>query len=73
MEKNYYFSLSISYTKFQNYYSGIASKVVVETNTGLKIQLAAAKLRPFLLQNGIYGRFHLVIDEKNKFKSLSKY
>lgn len=72
MERHYRFSLSISYVKFQQYYSGAASSVLVRTHNGLKLQLAAAKLRPYLTHSGINGIFELITDENNKFKSLIK-
>lgn len=72
MEKHYRFSLSISYVKFQQYYDGVAGSVLVCTNAGLKLQLPAARLRPFLTHSGINGIFELVTDENNKFKSLIK-
>ncbi|MCG3722068.1 DUF2835 family protein [Vibrio cincinnatiensis] len=66
----YFFSLNISYQTFLAHYSGVASYVIVMTENGLKLQLSAAKLRPFLSQLGIKGRFRLTTDQHHKFVKL---
>lgn len=68
--KSYYFSVHISYSEFQCLYSGSASTVVVTTDEGLTLQLSALKLRPYLSQLGIRGRFKLSVDGNNKFIDL---
>ncbi|MCE0492557.1 DUF2835 domain-containing protein [Vibrio salinus] len=68
--KHYYFSVYISYLEFQRLYTGSASVVVVTTEDGLKLQLPAIKLRPYLSQLGIRGRFRLTADNNNKFIEL---
>ncbi|MCG3729013.1 DUF2835 domain-containing protein [Vibrio cincinnatiensis] len=67
---HYFFTLNISYQTFLAHYSGSASYVIVMTDNGLKLQLSATKLRPFLSQLGIKGRFRLTTDQKNKFVKL---
>ncbi|EJG1897567.1 DUF2835 domain-containing protein [Vibrio parahaemolyticus] len=68
--KHYYFTLNIPYQTFLSYYSGAASSVQVITNNGLRLQLPAAKFRPFLSQLGVRGRFRLTTDQNNKFLKL---
>ncbi len=68
--KQYTFRLDVPYQTFLQYYSGAASSVVVYTEQGLRLQIPAARLRPFLSQIGIKGRFRLVIDQNNKFVKL---
>ncbi|MBM4849958.1 DUF2835 domain-containing protein [Vibrio parahaemolyticus] len=68
--KHYYFTLNIPYQTFLSHYSGAASSVQVITNNGLKLQLPAAKFRPFLSQLGVRGRFRLTTDQNNKFLKL---
>ncbi|WP_083539533.1 DUF2835 domain-containing protein [Enterovibrio coralii] len=68
----YYFSVDISYHIFQQHYAGVASTVVVKTDNGLTLQLPASRLRPYLSQLGVKGRFRLTVDENNRFKSLDK-
>ncbi|WP_082712326.1 DUF2835 domain-containing protein [Vibrio tritonius] len=66
----YFFSLNISYQTFLNHYSGQASTVLVVTENGLRLQLPAARLRPYLSQLGIRGRFRLVTDQNNKIQRI---
>lgn len=68
----YLFSVDIDYHIFQQHYSGAASTVVVRADNGLTLQLPASRLRPFLSQLGVKGRFRLTVDENNRFKSLEK-
>ncbi|HCM1038222.1 DUF2835 domain-containing protein [Vibrio parahaemolyticus] len=68
--KHYYFTLNISYQTFLYHYSGAASSVQVITNNGLRLQLPAAKFRPFLSQLGVRGQFRLTTDQNNKFLKL---
>ncbi|PNM58338.1 DUF2835 family protein [Vibrio mimicus] len=66
----YFFSLNISYQTFVAHYSGAASSVMVTTEQGLKLQLPATRLRPFLSQIGVKGRFRLTTDQNNRFVKL---
>ncbi|EPT1008499.1 DUF2835 domain-containing protein [Vibrio parahaemolyticus] len=68
--KHYYFTLNIPYQTFLSHYSGATSSVQVMTNNGLRLQLPAAKFRPFLSQLGVRGRFRLTTDQNNKFLKL---
>ncbi|HIF5674819.1 DUF2835 domain-containing protein [Vibrio parahaemolyticus] len=68
--KHYYFTLNIPYQTFLSHYLGAASSVQVITNNGLRLQLPAAKFRPFLSQLGVRGRFRLTTDQNNKFLKL---
>lgn len=66
----YIFRLDISYHIFLQHYSGSASQVLVYTEQGLKLQIPATRLRPFLTQIGVKGRFRLTTDSQNKFIKL---
>ncbi|MEX3073180.1 DUF2835 domain-containing protein [Vibrio alginolyticus] len=68
--KHYYFSLNISYQTFLSHYSGVSNAVQVVTHNGLRLQLPAAKFRPFLSQLGLRGQFRLTTDQNNKFIKL---
>ncbi|MCJ2376618.1 DUF2835 domain-containing protein [Vibrio sp. ZSDZ34] len=65
--KQYRFTLNIPYHLYQTHYSGTVSTVVVHSDEGLRLQLPAAKFRPFLTQTGVKGRFMLITDHNNKF------
>ena len=67
---HYTFRLDIPYHVFLQHYSGNASSVLVYTEQGLKIQIPAARMRPFLTQIGIRGRFRLTTNPDNKFVRL---
>lgn len=66
----YFFSLNISYQTFVAHYSGVASNVMVTTEQGLRLQLPATRLRPFLSQMGVKGRFRLATDQNHRFIKL---
>lgn len=71
MQYNQYtFRLNISYHTFLQHYNGAASQVLVVSEQGLKIQIPATRLRPFLSQLGVKGRFRLITDQNNKFVKL---
>jgi hypothetical protein len=70
--KQYFFTLSITYQAYLQHYSGQASNVLIVTECGLKLQLPASRLRPFLTHGGIQGRFVLSTDMNNKFVKLTK-
>jgi hypothetical protein len=68
--QTYFFSLAISYQQYLDYYAGSANTISVTTETGIRLQLPAAKFRPFVSQLGLRGRFRLRADQNNKFISL---
>ncbi|MGF1736759.1 DUF2835 domain-containing protein [Photobacterium satsumensis] len=70
--KAYTFSMHITYQQFLQHYSGAASNVLVMTDTGLRLQLPASRLRPFLTQIGIRGRFRVTVSEANKLQALEQ-
>lgn len=70
--KAYTFSIYITYQNYLNYYNGAASTVQVVTDEGLRLQLPAARLRPFLSQIGIKGRFRLTVNSEHRFHSLEQ-
>ncbi|MGX9416094.1 DUF2835 domain-containing protein [Vibrio sp. RC27] len=70
--KQYYFTFSVTYQSYSQYYSGQASNVLIVTECGLKLQLPASRFRSFLTHTGIQGRFVLTTDANNKFVSLTK-
>ncbi len=70
--RSFIFRVNITYQIFLQHYSGAASSVVVMTENGLKLQLPAVRLRPFLTQMGVKGRFKVAVDENNKLTTLTK-
>ncbi|PQJ66902.1 DUF2835 domain-containing protein [Photobacterium angustum] len=70
--RSFTFRVNISYQVFLQHYSGAASSAVVVTESGLKLQLPAVRLRPFLTQMGVRGRFQVAVDNNNKLTTLTK-
>jgi hypothetical protein len=66
------FTLSISYEDYLRYYQGRARSVSASADDGRRIEFPAEHLRPFVLHDGVRGRFELVFDENNKFIELRK-
>ncbi|PLY16497.1 MAG: DUF2835 domain-containing protein [Sedimenticola sp.] len=66
------FSLSISAKLFLHYYQGHAQAVIVQAEDGRRVQIPAHNLRQFVTQDGVFGRFEMVLDENNKMASIRK-
>ncbi len=45
---------------------------VVLTDTGLKLQLPAVRLRGFLTHAGIAGKFRVLVNSDNKFETIER-
>ncbi|KJF86940.1 DUF2835 family protein [Photobacterium phosphoreum] len=70
--RSFTFNVNISYNTFLQHYSGTASSVVVLTDTGLKLQLPAVRLRGFLTHAGIMGKFRVLVNNDNKFETIER-
>jgi len=68
----FYVNLSVSRDEFQKLYTGHASSVRAQATNGQVINFPARNLMPFLLHNGVHGRFKLCVDHNNKLVSLEK-
>lgn len=68
----YELSISATYAQCEQLYFTGNNTVVVQTTTGLSIQLPTKNLRPFVGPEGIHGRFKLVINKQNKIQSLNR-
>jgi len=58
--------------EFLPYYQGQIQTIVVTCNQGLRLQLPAMHIRPYLKSNGVNGYFCLHT-ENNKFISLTEF
>ncbi|SKA42587.1 hypothetical protein CZ814_02382 [Photobacterium toruni] len=70
--RSFTFTINMSYNLFLQHYSGAASSVVVLTDTGLKLQLPAIKLRGFLTHAGICGKFRVIVNSDNKLEVIER-
>lgn len=71
-QQHFYFRLQIDSQQILRYYQGTASNVRVTCECGRKLQFPAMRLRPFLTQGGISGRFQLTVDSENRFLQLQQ-
>lgn len=65
-------NLSISYDKYLLLYQGVAQNVFAHAIDGRSVQFPAKILRPYLLKNGIKGRFKIVFDDAGKYQFIEK-
>lgn len=66
------FRLAISADEYLAYYRGAARDVVVSAEDGRRVKFPAGALQPYILQDGIHGRFELRFDANNKLLGLQK-
>ena len=66
------FALSINHDEWLRFYAGQASAVRVTADNGQTLQLPANALRPYILHNGVHGRFAIHFDQNNKLVKLAK-
>jgi hypothetical protein len=66
------FNLAISSNNYLSYYQGRARSVSVMADDGSRIKFPAEHLRPFVMHDGVQGRFELVFDDNNRFIALRK-
>ncbi len=72
MHQVYHFSMHMTVEQCQAFYAGAIKYVVVTCDDGRTIQLPVERLRPYVTQVGIRGRFRLTLGPNNKFISLEK-
>ncbi|NDV91275.1 DUF2835 family protein [Alteromonas sp. 345S023] len=68
----YYFSINASYIECETLYSPHHSDVVMTAENGLKIQVPAVRLRPFVTPEGLSGRFRMTVDQNNKILAFER-
>ena len=68
----YEFELDLSPEEYLEYYRGVLKQVMVRSRSGKTVQFPAALLQPFLLPDGIHGRFALTCDQNFKHPFLSR-
>ncbi|WP_090209549.1 DUF2835 domain-containing protein [Ectothiorhodospira magna] len=68
----FHFSLGISRDEYLRYYNGAASTVVVMSQEGRTVRFPASALRPFVLHDGVRGRFRLTVNSQFKLLSLER-
>lgn len=65
-------SLHISADEYKKMYQGVAQHVYTRSLDGRSVQFPAKILQPFLLSNGISGRFRISFDAQGKYQGIEK-
>ncbi|MBU2976898.1 DUF2835 family protein [Alteromonas sp. C1M14] len=71
-DKTYFFTLNIPYTHCQVLYQSAGQSVILIAESGLRIQVPFARLRPFIDSRGVQGRFRMIISAERKIKSFER-
>jgi hypothetical protein len=66
------FHLAIPADEYQVLYSGAVRQVLVRAHNGLRVQLPAKVLQPFVERRGVYGEFELGFTAEGKFHSIRR-
>jgi len=66
------FDLAISADEYLRVYQGQTKSVSVRSLDGSRVQFPAAVLRPFLLHDGVHGRFRIEFDAAHKFAGIAR-
>ncbi|VAX10380.1 hypothetical protein MNBD_GAMMA26-160 [hydrothermal vent metagenome] len=66
------FQINLLQEEYLRYYQGAASAVIVHAEDGRRVQIPANSLRPFVGQQGIQGRFEIMLDQNNKLIDITK-
>jgi len=64
--------LRISSEKYMMLYQGVAQNVYAQSLDGRSVQFPAKILQPFLLRDGINGRFRITFDNQGKYQGIEK-
>lgn len=71
--KQYYVvALSISPVEYAKLYRGQASDVLARSESGESLRFPARSLQPFLLRDGIKGRFAIITDQQNRLIKIER-
>lgn len=64
--------LSISPQAYLKHYQGPQCQVSVVSEDGRRVRFPAAILQPFVLHDGIQGRFQIEFDQQGKFSRIRR-
>lgn len=68
----YYFTLSVPYVQCEILYHQDLPNVVVTAENGKRIQIPCVRLRPFIDNRGLVGRFRLTVNAINKIEAFER-
>ncbi len=72
MQRIYRFRLELSTEQCLGYYQGIIQYVLVQAESGERVQLRAEHFRAFFSHHGLSGHFELTTTQQGKFVALKK-
>lgn len=64
--------VNISAEKYKLMYQGIAQHIDARALDGRRVRFPANILRPFLLRDGIKGRFRILYDKQGKYQKIER-
>ena len=70
--KQFTFRLNLSRDEILLMYQGHARRLVVRSEQGLTLELGLDKIRPFVGQEGVRGRFWLKTQDDHRFIGLER-
>jgi hypothetical protein len=68
----YYFSINVPYSECEALYSPAVPSVVMQSESGLHIQVPTNRLRQFVTSLGVKGRYRMIVDANKKIKAFEK-
>ena len=68
----YYFSINVPYNECEALYSPAVPSVVMQSESGLNIQVPTSRLRQFVTSLGVKGRYRMIVDANKKIKAFEK-
>jgi hypothetical protein len=68
----YFFSINVPYNQCEALYSPSIPNVVMQSESGLNVQVPTGRLRQFVTSSGVKGRFRMVVDKQNKIRSFER-
>lgn len=68
----YYFSINVPYNECEALYSPAVPSVVMQSESGLNIQVPTSRLRQFVTSLGVKGRYRMIVDASKKIKAFEK-
>ncbi len=71
-QKKYIFSIHLTAEQVLWYYQGHIKSVVVQADSGQRVQLELKHFKPFIHHDGVKARFELVTSLSGNFISLKK-
>jgi hypothetical protein len=70
--KTFYFNLDVNYLQCEQLYEPGRNVVIMQANSGERVQLPVSNLRKYTTKTGIKGKFRMRISDDNKILDFEK-